>query len=71
MNIIIKDNGKGIPFEILDKLGRFELSYGKENGKGIGIKSSQDLIYSWGGEFDVESVEQKGTIIKIKMRLLI
>ena len=64
----IRDNGKGIPASILAKLGEQGFSYGKEgseSGSGLGIYHAKATIQSFGGNFEVESKENEGTLIKM------
>lgn len=66
--IQIKDNGKGIPQEILKNLGRHRLSYGKENtssGSGIALYTARQELQKYGIELRIESELAKGTIVQI------
>ncbi|MBB6448855.1 signal transduction histidine kinase [Geomicrobium halophilum] len=58
--ITVKDNGEGIPEEILDKLGE-PFTTTKEKGTGIGISLSKKIIEDHGGSFRIESEKGKGT----------
>ena len=73
--IAIRDNGKGIPKEFLDKIGQEGGSYGKElssvSGSGLGLYSAIKTIQSWGGRVDIQSKVNKGTLIKLSIPLLI
>ena len=58
--IIIEDNGKGVPKENLERL--FEPYFtSKQNGLGLGLASSQTIIQLHHGSIDVESELGKGT----------
>jgi two-component system nitrogen regulation sensor histidine kinase GlnL len=46
--IIVKDNGPGISAEIKDQIF-FPMISGKENGSGIGLSISQDIVRIHGG----------------------
>ena len=46
--IIVKDNGPGISPEIKDQIF-FPMISGKENGSGIGLSISQDIVRIHGG----------------------
>ena len=46
--IVIKDNGPGINEEIKDQIF-FPMISGKENGSGIGLSISQDIVRIHGG----------------------
>lgn len=73
VEIIVKDNGKGIPTHILDKLGKQEVSHGKEDlksaGSGIGVFHAKRTIESFGGKMQIESQEGQGTLITITLPL--
>ncbi|MBF0362753.1 MAG: HAMP domain-containing histidine kinase [Oligoflexia bacterium] len=63
--IIVEDNGKGIPPEILSKLGKEGASFGKEknkeSGSGIGLYSAIKTVESLGGKFEIQSTVGVGT----------
>ena len=68
----IGDDGHGIPPEILKLLGEKGISYGKEDkasesGSGLGIYHAKKTVESFNGEFTIESVVGKGTVIKITL----
>ena len=58
--ITVKDNGPGIPKNIMDKI--FEKGFStKGEGRGVGLFHTKQLIESLGGNISVESVEGMGT----------
>ncbi|MCK5153089.1 MAG: PAS domain S-box protein [Spirochaetales bacterium] len=62
--IKIKDNGSGIPKEILDKI--FDPYFTtKEEGNGLGLATVYSIIEKHNGYLDVESVQNKGTVFTI------
>ena len=64
IQLYVKDNGKGIPSSVLDKLGKKQLTYGKEgteSGSGIGIYSARKMVEKWGGRLHIESEWKKGS----------
>ena len=64
--ITIRDNGKGISKEILDRI--FEPFYStKELGSGLGLSISKQIIKQHDGDISVESEEGKGTTMIIKL----
>jgi signal transduction histidine kinase len=71
LKISVKDEGKGIPFNILEemKLGRSIST--KQNGNGIGFSSMINWAKDEGYELDIQSVfaagESSGTDITIKI----
>ncbi|MBF0364198.1 MAG: HAMP domain-containing histidine kinase [Oligoflexia bacterium] len=69
INILVEDNGRGIPKEILESLGAEGMSYGKENnaesGNGLGLHHAHTTIEKWGGKINITSEVAKGTTITI------
>gem|GEM_PF-527180 len=70
IHIIISDNGIGINSEQLAKLNHMqELKPGEgtsgEKGFGIGLKLIRSFTRSLNGEFQVESIEGKGTVCQL------
>jgi len=67
LQIIIQDNGKGIPKELLSKLGIKGNTFGKKKGSGLGLFHAKSTIESWGGSLFIESMEEKGTKVIINL----
>jgi len=70
VNILVKDNGGGIPQEILNQLGKAGLSYGKndsESGSGLGIYHAKKCIEAMGGNFAITSQLGQGTEVNIQL----
>lgn len=65
-NIIIrcKDNGCGIPDEIMDTIFDPFVTY-KENGTGLGLSLSKRIVESHGGTISAESDFESGTIFTV------
>lgn len=51
----IKDNGKGIPPELLPKLGARDVTHGKAEGTGLGLYHARAAAERWGGRLKIES----------------
>lgn len=71
--IEIRDNGKGIPTEIIEKLGTKGFSFGKQNqesGSGIGLYHAKNIVHLHRGEFDIKSQVGQGTTIRIILPLV-
>lgn len=74
IEIVISDNGVGIPQSILKKVGKEKLSYGKEtlndSGYGIALYNAEKDLKALGHQLLIESEETKGSrfIIKLSMR---
>lgn len=67
LSITITDNGPGIPSEILNNLFDPFITSGKEGGTGLGLAISKKIVKDHGGEIDVSSAENVGTIFEIIM----
>jgi len=70
VEVLIRDNGKGIKPENLNKI--FELGWStKEAGMGFGLFWTKDYIEGLGGTIIVESIWQKGTSFCIRLPALV
>ena len=65
--IEVKDTGKGIPPEILPKLGQKGETHGKTGGTGLGLYHARTTVESWGGIFKIASEPGKGTTVRIEL----
>ena len=66
IQIIISDNGPGIPSKILQKIFQpFFTTKPTGEGTGLGLSLSYDIIKANGGEINVESVENERTAFTI------
>ena len=65
--LAIADNGKGIPPEILTKLGRRGETHGKDGGSGLGLFHARSTAESWGGGLAITSEPGKGTTVTITL----
>jgi signal transduction histidine kinase len=67
IKIIVEDFGKGIPPEVVDRIGQEGVSFGKEgdreSGSGIGLHHAVTTVQSFGGELAVRSTMGEGTRI--------
>lgn len=62
----IRDNGPGIPENLLDKI--FDPFYTtKQEGTGLGLSITYSIIHRHGGEIEIQSELGKGTISKVKL----
>lgn len=68
-NIIltVSDTGKGIPPEIMAKLGQRGETHGKADGSGLGLFHARTTAESWGGSLNISSEPGKGTAVSIKL----
>ena len=70
IEMIIQDNGDGIPSEIQDRI--FEQGFttrGREGGTGMGLFVANEIIADYGGKISVDSKVGHGTIFKIYIPL--
>jgi signal transduction histidine kinase len=67
VSVYIKDNGKGIPQEIVSRIGEVGFTHGKSSGNGLGISFAKSKMKEWGGDFNLISRENEGTIITLSM----
>lgn len=70
INISIKDNGPGIPRNVMKNIGEKGNTYGKENGSGLGIYSSKKKLSEVDATFDVQTSD-KGTSVIIGLKTAI
>jgi len=69
LEIRVADNGHGIPDSIRSQLFEPFVSYGKENGTGLGLTVVQKIVEDHGGDVAVESTSQQGTVFRIVLPL--
>ena len=67
LKIVISDNGKGIPSDILPLLGCRGATFNKANGTGIGLSSAIEDVERWNGKLNVKSEEGIGTSISMML----
>jgi signal transduction histidine kinase len=67
ISISIADNGPGIAESIRDRLFHPFVSYGKENGTGLGLAVVQKIVQDHGGEVLVERTAQGMTVFRIAL----
>lgn len=65
IEIIIEDNGCGIPLDILPKVTEQGFSFNKKNGAGIGLAYAKQYIEQINGSIQIHSEENVGTKIAI------
>ena len=66
----VRDNGKGIPEDIRDRLFQPNFTT-KTSGMGMGLAISKNIITSAGGEIRYSTILKKGTVFVIEFPLLI
>ena len=65
LEIRIEDNGPGVADVVREKLFAPFVSYGKENGTGMGLTVVQKIVQDHGGEVAVERTSGAGTTFRI------
>ncbi|MBI3533898.1 MAG: HAMP domain-containing histidine kinase, partial [Deltaproteobacteria bacterium] len=67
IEILVQDNGKGIPKDILSKLGSRGETHGKTGGSGLGLYHAKQSLESWRGALNINSTVEMGTTITITL----
>lgn len=67
LSIAVSDNGPGIAEPIREKLFHPFVSYGKENGTGLGLTVVQKIVQDHGGEILVERTGEGRTVFRIML----
>ncbi len=67
ISIAVADNGPGIAESIQERLFHPFVSYGKENGTGLGLAVVQKIVQDHGGEIVVERTVPGKTIFRITL----
>lgn len=69
VSIVILDNGKGIPEEVISKLGTQRISFGKEDsresGSGLGVFHAKEVVEQMSGRLLIQSKVGVGTMITL------
>ncbi len=68
--IIVQDEGDGIPETVLSRIGKEEITFGKESGNGLGLYSAKQMICKSGGQLSVRSKVGVGTEVQIELPFL-
>ena len=69
VEVRVMDNGHGIPEAIRNRLFEPFVSYGKENGTGLGLTVVHKIVQDHGGEVAVERTSDSGTVFRIVLPL--
>lgn len=67
--LAVTDDGRGIPPEILSRLGERGETHGKAGGSGLGLHHAKTCAASWGGTLDIRSELGKGTKVVLTLPL--
>jgi signal transduction histidine kinase len=69
LHIAIQDNGKGIPPDVLERMGRVTVTDGKKDGNGIGVISVATRLRAAGGDLQIASKLDHGTTVTLIISL--
>jgi signal transduction histidine kinase/DNA-binding response OmpR family regulator len=69
IEIFIKDTGSGVPQDIIDKIFNPFFTT-KSNGTGLGLSIVYQIIKEHGGQIEVESEPEKGSVFRILLPAL-
>jgi len=69
VEVLVSDNGPGIPEEIRDEIFHPFVTHGKETGTGLGLAVVQKIVGDHGGQVEVEATGKTGTTFKLILPL--
>ncbi len=70
IEVMVKDNGNGIPARVLDKIFQpFFTTKPTGQGTGLGLSLSYDIVKAHGGELKVDTIEGECTIFTIELNV--
>lgn len=67
IEISIRDNGRGIPDDLVPKLGVKGETYGKNGGSGLGLSHARTWMDAWNGTLTIESTVGLGTTVRLRL----
>ena len=67
VKLSIADSGKGIPKELLPKIGKRGATFNKNGGSGIGISAAIEDLSRWDCQLQIESEEGKGSTVQLSI----
>jgi signal transduction histidine kinase len=65
LQIGVWDNGPGVPRAIQDSIFQPYVSYGKADGRGLGLAIAKKIVEDHGGEIYLDAGTETGTLFKI------
>ena len=71
LEIRVADNGPGVPQSVRENLFQPFVSYGKENGTGLGLTAVEKIVQDHGGQVSVERTGPEGTVFKLILPLTV
>ena len=70
-SVEIRDSGRGIPQEQMNRLGEKGFTFGKEGGSGLGLYGAKRFTDSVGGSLEISSTVEQGTSVAVSLPLLL
>ena len=67
IEIEIRDNGAGMPTQVLEKIRESSFSWNKSKGNGLGLKFARAFAKRHGGCLKIDSTEGAGTSVTITL----
>lgn len=67
VHLKVVDTGKGIPPEVLERLGQRGETHGKPGGSGLGLYHAKTCVETWGGSLEIVSEVGKGSSLVVKL----
>lgn len=67
LELIVRDYGKGMPEDLLERLGRETISFEKIGGTGLGLLHMYRIVSAWGAEATIDSKINVGTKVTIRL----
>jgi signal transduction histidine kinase len=65
IKILVSDSGRGIPSDIIKRVGEKGFTHGKLNGSGLGIFYAKLKAEEWGGSLELDSQVGRGTKVSL------
>lgn len=65
--IEVKDNGKGVPANLLLRMTEIGFSFDKATGTGLGLHHAKQNVEAWGGELRISSQLGSGTLVRVSI----
>ncbi|MGD9642057.1 MAG: ATP-binding protein [Elusimicrobiales bacterium] len=65
--IEVRDDGPGMPPELLEKLGTKGFTSGKAGGTGLGLYHARAAAEAWGGSLEITSSPGTGTVVRLAL----